>query len=1335
MGQPDEVQISHSELPLPQDILPSQATLDDIADMRAWPSAAVLTAEDIVVVKGAWNRTLAWKDAMMEAVVYRWIILVPEVYELLSVKFDELPHDLYTMIDKSVRALDPRTEVHHRESYIAGFPACVTRDFGDTPSEIMFHYTLLGLRPRHWALLKESFLFAMKTHNPYMYKEHDGADLDRGDEGAVARFFHIHVVGKANQVLQKHLDRLQSPAALVVRQQAIALKPLQDVGQTFYRKLLTKYPDLIDYFADTDMDHHSQHLHATLTVVGSAGVGLRDILPTLTKLAHAHSQAMIPTSSYAQVGEVLCETLSQAFEMSDEVADFWVYVYMCCATVISAPMAVEERLLSEAREFFEQLAKEEDWGNARLEARLKQVEVEVGLCGTYRHTSAELQAGARLAWRNAPKCIGRIAWDTLLVRDRRHSNTAHDIFEECKEHLSIATGGGAVRSVMTVFAPRKPNQQWGTRFWNSQFCRYAGYRQQDGSVLGDPANVEFTEMVMNRFGWMPPKKRTRFDPLPQIVQLPGEEPVMCEFPRDLFCEIPLSHPKYSKFSSLGLKWTSIPAINNFNMRIGGVDYPCCPFNGWFVDLEISRNLVERYGIGPEVAKICGFDTSNDSTGWRSMVLQAVSCAVTHSFQKKKFSIVDHYTVSTQFLTHVDREKQCGREVPAQWSWIGGFAGVHCPVWHYEMRDFYLRPQYHYMSSRWVVEGVNAGFAASPGTNSRIAPEGCVDNRRVLILFSSTTGTSKRFANMLAKELGYGYRPKVMNLNSFSAGVALAFSHILCCVATFNDGASPMDGSQFLEVLPFGLLDQRTGKPIRFAVMCLGSSVYPKFCAFGKRVDKALQVAGGVRFAKTILSDETRGHAASFQKFLSAVRVELEPKPVPLGTVQPYLEVSLVPWSPPHGDDFLPAVKQGHVQARVICSQELFTKPTAERSTRRISIDISGCRGMSYTTGGHLSVLPVNPHEEILSLCDEIGIPADQLHWQVKAIMVDGDDRSAADISCRDTSLYDALKWHFDITVRASNLADILMMVRNAGGMTAEEHDELMLDDPEDVVARFWWVSRVLRAFPCTRGKITLATLLTTLGAQFPRMYSIASSSLVSPSIVEVCVGLVSIQGNRGLASAYLHSLSAGNPVWISCQSSSFSPPRSLGAPVVMVGAGTGVAPFVGFAQERKHLVAGSASVVLGPAQLFTGCRLQGEQICAALFEEALQVGALGRYSTSFSREPNTERKHVTDALRDAAEEVWEALRHPSCQYYFCGDGRIADSVWDALVECIMRGAGTSRAKAVAELDRMRAEGRYHLDVWGEIAHGNGMRRLQRRQSTMAKRWLKAVQDQHSDDQH
>merc|ERR1712037_536300 len=98
-----------------------------------------------------------------------------------------------------------------------------------------------------------------------------------------------------------------------------------------------------------------------------------------------------------------------------------------------------------------------------------------------------------------------------------------------------------------------------------------------------------------------------------------------------------------------------------------------------------------------------------------------------------------------------------------------------------------------------------------------------------------------------------------------------------------------------------------------------------------------------------------------------------------------------------------------------------------------------------------------------------------------------------------------------------------------------------------------------------------------------------------------------------------------------------------------------------------------------------------------------------------------------DALRADAQRVWEALQNPECHYYFCGDGRAADSAYEALVSAAVAGSGMSRVKAMSAIDKMRREGRYHLDVWGPVSHGAAREVKQRKKSNLAKKWLKAAQ--------
>jgi nitric oxide synthase oxygenase domain/subunit len=140
----------------------------------------------------------------------------------------------------------------------------------------------------------------------------------------------------------------------------------------------------------------------------------------------------------------------------------------------------------------------------------------------------------------------------------------------------------------------------------------------------------------------------------------------------------------------------VPAIANFRMEIGGINYGCLPFNGWFMGTEIARNLWEekRYDRAEAIASALGLDTSSEATLWRDRAFLELNVAILHSFQQARVTLVDHQTASRQFMIHDLREKKAGRECPAQWSWIAPAAGGSTtPVWHHEMRDFHLRPCY------------------------------------------------------------------------------------------------------------------------------------------------------------------------------------------------------------------------------------------------------------------------------------------------------------------------------------------------------------------------------------------------------------------------------------------------------------------------------------------------------------------------------------------------------------------------------------------------------------------------------------------------------------------
>lgn len=326
--------------------------------------------------------------------------------------------------------------------------------------------------------------------------------------------------------------------------------------------------------------------------------------------------------------------------------------------------------------------------------RIAWVRAEIELTGTYRHTTEELTFGARLAWRNSARCIGRLYWRSLRVRDMRAVRDAADVGAQCVEHLRIAGNRGKIRPLITVFAPDAPGRP-GPRIWNEQLIRYAGYRRSDGSILGDPRYVRFTEAVC-RIGWRPPEQRTRFDVLPLIVSADGRTQVL-PLPRDAVVEVPLEHPEFPWFAELGVRWHAVPAISCMRLSIGGIDYPAAPFSGWYLGTEIgARNLadVDRYDLLPTVAERLGLDTSTEQSLWRDSTLVELNRAVLHSFAKAGVTISDHHTESTRFLKHLAKEEQAGRRCPADWSWIvPPMSGALTPVFHRYYDTDHLKPEF------------------------------------------------------------------------------------------------------------------------------------------------------------------------------------------------------------------------------------------------------------------------------------------------------------------------------------------------------------------------------------------------------------------------------------------------------------------------------------------------------------------------------------------------------------------------------------------------------------------------------------------------------------------
>eukprot|EP00243_Klebsormidium_subtile_P011023 TRINITY_DN607_c0_g1_i1.p1 TRINITY_DN607_c0_g1~~TRINITY_DN607_c0_g1_i1.p1 ORF type:complete len:347 (-),score=64.91 TRINITY_DN607_c0_g1_i1:1723-2763(-) len=256
-----------------------------------------------------------------------------------------------------------------------------------------------------------------------------------------------------------------------------------------------------------------------------------------------------------------------------------------CKPIANLLETPKEKLVREALEFQDLYHHEKQSPKDVKSRRVLDILASIDKEGTYSHTTDELEHGVRVAWRNAPKCSNRKYWSTLRLLDKRHVSTAEGMNEACLEMMDLAVSSGAAEVYVTVFRPEHPlTKQGGPRVWNSQLMRFAGYRQPDMEIKGDPSELAFTEMLTRHFGWK--GEGTNFDILPLVLQpSPDKKPELFEMSPQYVPLVPLTHPNHPWFGGLGFRWYGIPCVSDMQLTLGGLTYTGAPFTGWWVSLN------------------------------------------------------------------------------------------------------------------------------------------------------------------------------------------------------------------------------------------------------------------------------------------------------------------------------------------------------------------------------------------------------------------------------------------------------------------------------------------------------------------------------------------------------------------------------------------------------------------------------------------------------------------------------------------------------------------------------------------------------------------------------
>ncbi|MYL45574.1 nitric oxide synthase [Virgibacillus halodenitrificans] len=359
-----------------------------------------------------------------------------------------------------------------------------------------------------------------------------------------------------------------------------------------------------------------------------------------------------------------------------------------------------QTLIQEAELFIQQAYTELGKSMEEIESRLKSVRHSIELTNFYEHTLEELSYGAKVAWRNSNRCIGRFFWENLNVVDARGMHTSKEVFGCLLNHIDKATNEGKIQPLITIFQPQK-NGHSPIKIWNHQLVRYAGYKTEDG-IIGDPDSLQFTEKCME-LGWQ--GEGTMFDVLPLVIQIDNGKPEYMEIPKELIMEVPIQHAEYDLFGGEEIKWYAVPIISDMRLEIGGIHYTAAPFNGWYMGTEIgARNLAdtERYNLLPTIAKQMELDMKRLGTLWKDRALVELNSAVLDSFKKRGVTIVDHHTAANQFRLFEQKEEKCQRQVTGKWSWlIPPMSPATTHVFHRPFNNTVKKPNYFYQDKYYT----------------------------------------------------------------------------------------------------------------------------------------------------------------------------------------------------------------------------------------------------------------------------------------------------------------------------------------------------------------------------------------------------------------------------------------------------------------------------------------------------------------------------------------------------------------------------------------------------------------------------------------------------------
>ena len=563
----------------------------------------------------------------------------------------------------------------------------------------------------------------------------------------------------------------------------------------------------------------------------------------------------------------------------------------------------------------------------------------------------------------------------------------------------------------------------------------------------------------------------------------------------------------------------------------------------------------------------------------------------------------------------------------------------------------------------VQRGWLSGFLAGSGAVVSAVAAAPVVAGKLTVLYGTESGNSEELADRTVKAAKKrGFQAVMKNMSEISPADLEKSSNLLVIVSTWGDGDAPETAVAFHKEF---MNSQLSLASVRYSVCSLGDTSYEKFCQIGKDFDAKLETFGASRISAR--QDCDVDYEDSYISWLENTLSALAPAAAPVAFVAPVLTTDSVEYG-----------KKNPFAAETL-ENLLLNGEGSSKETIHLEFSLAGS-GLSYEPGDALAVVPVNAPDVVRAI--------------IQAAKLTGNE--SVEVKNVGTKLLaDALREDYDITALSR-----AVLTKLADASDSATLRELLTEDSKEKLKEYNEGREIIDALIDFAPHGLPAVALVGIFRKLPvRLYSIASSPLAHENEVHLTVAAVRYDTNgrsrKGVCSTYLADfVKPGDPVQMFVQpNKNFRLPADGSTPVIMVGPGTGVAPFRSFIEHRGAL--GNS----GKNWLFFGDQHYTYDFLYQLeWQEHLKSGVLTRLDVAFSRD-QPEKVYVQDRMIQQAPELYQWLEQ-GAHFYVCGDAnRMAHDVHEALISIVEFQAGITREAAEVYVENLKKTKRYQRDVY------------------------------------